>query len=146
MATVDSTMKRLRAARKKLTDSQGRVARTNARKAFLVALRAARKAVDDEYPNIPKKRRKPRKAKPTRGKERIPQQAHRQLLAAGVKPRHFFERAEAGEMKHAIYAPTWMARAWYAKIKPKTIAAAVRSKTVRRRVTTIVRLGGKTQR
>jgi hypothetical protein len=43
---------------------EGRVARKNARTEALAALRALRKAIDDEYPTVPKKS-KPRPAKLT---------------------------------------------------------------------------------
>lgn len=143
MPTVDSAMKKLQAARKRLAEPQGRIARRNARQAFLAALRDARKAIDDDYPHI-RKPSKPRRKRPKKKSvATISQQAHRQLLAAGVRPRNFTEEKIAGEIAHKIWAPAWMAKAWYAGVKPKTIAKAVRSNVIRRRVVAVILLGGK---
>lgn len=141
---LDGSLDKLLSARKKLNSEQGRVARKNARKAFLAALRECRARVDEDFPNIPKKRTSRRKRNPrraVRGKLLISQQMHRQLLAAGVRPHHFVERGKTGELAHKIYAPRWMAQAWMAGFDAKAIASAVRSRKQRRKIEALVRLG-----
>ena len=54
MARLEDAIKKLIAVRKKLATDQGRIARRNARRAVLGALRAVRCAIDSEYPKMPK--------------------------------------------------------------------------------------------
>lgn len=141
---IDDAIDKLNAAYKRLEHDQGRIARRNARRAYLYALRCLRKGLDDEYPHIRKPITKRKKADPrraVRNKEVISQQGHRQLLAAGVSPSQFVERGNAGERGHRIYAPRWMVHAWYANIGPDLIAQGVKSRKIRRRITTLLRLG-----
>lgn len=141
---VDDALQKLRKARKRLQEDQGRIARRNARQAYLQALRTCRKAVDEQYPVIRKpvkRRRKPSPKRAIRNKTRVSEQMHRQLLAAGVSPSQFIERGKAGNTDHAIYAPRWMVRAYRSNIAVDVIARAVRSQKVRRRINTILRLG-----
>jgi hypothetical protein len=142
---IDHAIARLIKASKKLHEEQGRIARRNARKEYLEAVRHARKAVDQEYPVIRKpvtKRRKKDPRRAVKGKARISQQIHRQLLSAGINPSQFVERGKAGETSHVIYAPRWMERAWRAEVGLDIIAKAVRSMKLRRRIDGIVRLKG----
>lgn len=141
---IDDGIDKLNAAMKRLDAEQGRIARRNARRAFLYALQCLRKGLDEEYPNIAKEvvnRRKPDPKRAVRRKMSISQQAHRQLMAAGVSPSQFVERGKAGETTHKIYAPHWMGDAFYADIDPRTIAKAVRSQKQRRRILALLRLG-----
>lgn len=143
---VDDAIAKLMEARKRLDEPQGRIARRNARQAYLAALRSCRKAVDDEYPVMRKpitNRRKPNPRRAVKNKQAISQQTHRQLLAAGVKPSSFIERGKAGDTSHKIYAPKWMVSLWKANLAPKEIAACCRSIKKRRRALVIARLGGK---
>ena len=141
---LDDAIDKLNAATKRLKNPQGRIARRNARKAYLYALRCLRQALDEEYPTIRKvnvKRRKPDPKRAVRGKQTISQAGHRQLLAAGVNPSQFIERGNAGELGHKIYGPSWMVQAWYADIDPKAIAKGVKSIKARKRIVTLMRLG-----
>lgn len=141
---IDDAIDKLNAAYKRLEHDQGRIARRNARRAYLYALKCLRKGLDDEFPHIRKpvtNRKAPDPKRAVRGKQIISQQGHRQLLAAGVSPSQFVERGNAGGLSHKIYAPSWMAEAWYADIDPKSIAAAVKSRSRRRRIIALMRLG-----
>jgi hypothetical protein len=132
-------------ALKKLKPEQGRIARKNARQRMLKALRKARVALDEEFPHERKpitSRKKPNPRRAVRGKTPISQGAHRQLLAAGVSPSQFIERGKPGATAHKIYAPKWMARAAKARLPASTIATAVRSQKVRRRIMATLRLKG----
>lgn len=140
---VDDAIDKLNAAYKRLAPEQGRIARRNARRAYLDALRSLRKALDDEFPAIRKpvtNRKKPDPRRAVRGKDVIPQWMHRELLAAGVRPAQFVERGRAGETSHRIYAPRWMHQAARAGIAPQLIAQAVRSQKIRKRIDAMVRL------
>jgi hypothetical protein len=141
---VDDGIDKLNAAMQRLETDQGRIARRNARRAFLYAMKCLRKGLDEEYPNIPKevvRRRKPDPKRAVRKKVSVSQQTHRELMAAGVSPAQFVERGKAGDATHKIYAPHWMAQAFYADIDPRAIAKAVRSMKTRRRILGMLRLG-----
>lgn len=145
---IDDAIDKLNAAYKRLEHDQGRIARRNARRAYLYALKCLRKGLDDEFPHIRKpvtNRKAPDPKRAVRGKQIISQQGHRQLLAAGVSPSQFVERGKAGETSHKIYGPSWMVQAWYADMDAKTIAEAVKSRRVRRRLLALLRLGLKGQ-
>lgn len=145
---IDDGIDKLNAAMNRLDAEQGRIARRNARRAFLYALQCLRKGLDEEYPNIPKevvKRRKPNPNRAVKKKRTISQQGHRQLMAAGVSPSQFVERGKAGDTTHKIYAPGWMVAAYYSDVDPRTIAKAVRSQKQRRRILALIRLGLKSQ-
>lgn len=140
---VDDAIEKLAKARKRLKDEQGRIARRNARRAYLDAVRSVRQAVDDEYPVMRKpvvRRRKPNPKRAVRGKQIITREMHRQLLAAGVSPSQFVERG-SDDPHPTIFAPTWMMRAYHAGVDLKLIAEGVRSIKMRNRIRAIVRLG-----
>lgn len=150
MTRTDKAIKKLREASRRLDDPQGRVARRNARKAMLAALRGIRQAMDAEFPVIRKamtSRRKPDPKRAAKGRARISQQAHRQLMAAGISPSAFVERGKAGQNSHTILAPEWMVTVMQARFGPKTIAKATRSIKYRRRLLAAIKLGtrGKTK-
>jgi hypothetical protein len=142
---VDDAIAKLLKARKRLKAEQGRIARRNARRAYLAAVRSVRQAVDDEYPVMRKpvtRRRKPNPKRAVRGKSIITREMHRQLLAAGVSPSQFVERGlKLDDSKITVFAPTWMLRAYHAGVDLKLIAEGVRSRKVRNRIRAIVRLG-----
>lgn len=54
MKGLDAAIKKLARKRKRLVDGQGRIARRNARRSFLMQLAAVSAYVDDEYPTIAK--------------------------------------------------------------------------------------------
>jgi hypothetical protein len=142
---IDAAIDKLNAAYKRLEEPQGRIARRNARQAFLNALRALRKGLDDEFPAMRKMVTSRKKHDPKRvlqGKERTSPGVHHQLLAAGVSPSQFVERSEAGKLDHRVYAPKWMVNAMKLKVDPKMIAGAVRSRKLRERIEVLVRLRG----
>jgi hypothetical protein len=139
---IDNAIDKLNAAYKRLEEPQGRIARKNARDAFLYALKALRKGLDDEYPLERKKvtrRRKPNPRRAVNGKIQITTNQHRRLLASGVSPGAFVERGKGASA--TVWAPRWMKRAYEAGIDHKHIKEAVRSQPKRRRMMAIVRLG-----
>lgn len=140
---LDDAIRDLEVARKRLVDEQGRIARRNARRAVMAALKKARAALDTEYPAERKpvaKRKKPNPRRKYRGKVEIEPIDVRELLLSGVKP-SAFTRAHPGGTR--IYAPSWMVRAMRAGIDPKLIAKAVRSQKVRKQIDGLIRLRGK---
>lgn len=146
---IDDGIDKLNAAYKRLEEPQGRIARRNARKAFIYALKCLRQGLEDEYPLERKKVTRRRKADPERavkGKVIIGIAAHRALLKAGVSPSQFVERGKKKGRRTGpvvIYAPEWMDRAFTAGIDHKLIKEAVRSQPKRRRINAMIRLGRK---
>lgn len=138
---IDKAIDKLNAAYKRLDEPQGRIARRNARNAFMVALKALRRGLEDEYPLQRKpitRRRKPDPVRTVRGKEKIGPNAHRELLASGISPGTFTVRGKDGDV---VYAPTWMKRAYERGVDRKLIRQAVRSQPKRRRILAMLRLG-----
>jgi len=143
---IDDAIDKLNRAYKRLEEPQGRLARKNARNAFLYALQCLRKGLDDEYPLERKpvaRRRKPDPQRATRGKALISPATHRKLLAAGISPGAFTVRGATPGPRggEAIFAPEWMKRARSAGIDVKLIKEAVRSMPKRRRIQAMLRLG-----
>lgn len=67
---LKQALKKLHLAKKRLADGQGRIARRNARRAFIGALQSLRHALDAEYPSIEKP--KPVALLPKPPKPRLP--------------------------------------------------------------------------
>lgn len=61
VAPIDRALARVAKARKRLVPDQGMVSRANARKEILASMRELRKALDRDFPNVPKKNKPRRK-------------------------------------------------------------------------------------
>lgn len=143
MSKLDSALDRLDQAYNRLDGEQGRVARRNARQAFLKALREARSALDGEYPNIPKKRKAPRKRKHPRqlGWKTISTSVMADLVKLDVHPRHFRKAGEKFSDQQVYWTPGWIVDALKANVPLRTVARATKDAKHRRRLQTMVRLG-----
>jgi len=132
---LDKKLKDITRARKRLNEEQGRVARNNARRAMMKALKEARAALDKEFPVIRGKAKPRRKtpAKPPRNWIRVTFEVFTggsdknrfvaECAAAGVRLRHYPARGygqrkrnargkmETDKTKH-LYAPLWAVAAY----------------------------------
>jgi len=144
---IDNAIDKLNAAYRRLEEPQGRIARRNARKAFLYALQCLRKGLDDEYPLERKSvrvRRKPRKGlNRVSGMTVVSEQEHHDLLRNGVSPSYFTTIRVPPNAREETYMPLWMRHARNAGFDWRTIARAVKSRKTRRRIAATVRLGGR---
>ena len=155
--TLDEAIKKLTQARKRLDAEQGRVARRNARQAFLAALRAVRGALDAEFPA----HRKPRKVTMkmdrasaiARKKRRLAQEGAvrvtattaANLLAANVPVERVTERGTSQGMPTRVthyYVERWVVAAIQMGLSRKNVAEAVRSRSERAKINGAMRLGG----
>ena len=145
--TLDDAIDRLQKARKRLAAEQGRIARRNARAAVLTTMRALRSALDAEYPA----ERKPRKVTVKMDRESIALRRKKKLAKmVNVESTQAIDlmALDVPVQRHALpeggmrfFVERWVSDAMRHHIPNKTIAAAVRSRSTRRRILSLVRLG-----
>lgn len=144
---IDNAIDKLNAAYRRLDEPQGRIARRNARKAFMDALRALRKGLDDEYSleKKPVRQRRKRRVglKRVEGLVEVNGITRLKLLAHRVAPSYFKTIQVPPNGGKRYYTQPWVRRALDAGFSHETIAKAVRSQKVRRQIAASIRLGKK---
>lgn len=150
MSKLDNALDRMDRAYNRLKPEQGRQGRNNARAKFLAALRDARKALDEEYPNIRKERKRRRKPKHPKqlGWKRIDTMTRDILERKGVSERRFrYAHVPLGPGRRSNakgwWTEAWIRRAVDAGMSPEQIAAASKGGKARKRLNAAMRLGAK---
>lgn len=150
MSKLENALDRMDRAYNRLKPEQGRQGRNNARAKFLAALRDARKAIDEEYPSIPKPRKRRRKPKHPRhlGWKRIDTRTRNILEQRGVSERRFrYAHVVDGRGRRSRakgwWTEPWIRQALDAGLSYEQIAAASKGGKPRKRLNAMLRLGAK---